>query len=373
MMTLYARRPFYIERFRSGPLGSYMDGFAQALNSAGYARKTSQVYLGCAAHLGNWLRRARVRRGVDDSVVDRFCRHLSSCRCPAPIGSRSPNVARGAIRRLLCHLREVGALNAEPEPSPLPQVLRDFDQWMRQHRGVCDSTLHIYRPALQDLLETAGEEPARYTAGRIREFVLRRTSQRGIRQATSTVVAVKMFLRYLASRGECPAGLEAAVPRVASWSLSSLPRGLPSEDVERILSVCDPQTPFGRRDRAIMLLLARLGLRAGDVLRLRLGDIDWEQATLKVLGKGRREALLPLPQEVGDAMLVYLEHDRPQTDDDHAFFRVLAPQAPLSGNAVSQIVSRAMRRAGVTGPSRGAHVLRCSAASELLKLSLIHI
>ncbi|HXX65047.1 MAG TPA: tyrosine-type recombinase/integrase [Bacteroidota bacterium] len=177
-----------------------------------------------------------------------------------------------------------------------------------------------------------------------------------------------MFLRFLISEGKCAASLEAAIPVLAHWRLSSLPRYLPQEDVERVIDSCDRSTPVGRRDYAILLLLARLGLRAGDILRLRLADIDWKEAVVRVSGKGRRETRLPLTQEVGDAIVNYLKTDRPQADADAMFPRLRAPFRVLaSPAAVSNIVTRAMCRAGVSCSGGAAHVLRHSAATAMLR------
>jgi site-specific recombinase XerD len=178
-----------------------------------------------------------------------------------------------------------------------------------------------------------------------------------------------MFLRFLIAEGQCTAGLDAAIPVLAHWRLSSLPRYLQSEEVERVIAACDPASPVGRRDRAILLLLARLGLRAGDIVRLRLGHIDWKEAGIHVCGKGHQQTRLPLTQEVGNAIVAYLKGGRPRTDTDTLFVRSRAPfRAFASHSAVSVIVAQALRRSGVTCPSRGsAHVLRHSVATSMLR------
>ena len=154
---------------------------------------------------------------------------------------------------------------------------------------------------------------------------------------------------------------------MAEWRLSTLPRYLPACDIDQLVQACDSSTSAGARDRAIILLLSRLGLRAGDVAALRLDDFDWSDATVRVKGKGRMETCLPLPQDVGDAIIAYLEQGRPVVDDDHVFQRVIAPSGPLPRRAISNIVDRAIRRAGIEAPSRGAHMLRHSAATEILR------
>jgi site-specific recombinase XerD len=177
-----------------------------------------------------------------------------------------------------------------------------------------------------------------------------------------------MFVRYLIADGKCPAGLEQAVPGVAGWQLSWLPKTLPTADVERVLAACDTSTQKGLRDRALLLLLVRLGLRAQDIIRLRIADIDWAGATLRVSGKGRSEARVPLTQEVGDAILAYLEYGRPRVTDPHLFLRDVAPIGPwATSQRVSLLVRRAIRRSGVVAPSYGAHMLRHSAATEMLR------
>jgi integrase/recombinase XerD len=180
--------------------------------------------------------------------------------------------------------------------------------------------------------------------------------------------ALRSYLRYLIAEGMCVTGLEAALPAVAAWRLSSLPRYLPASDVERVIAVCDPATPSGLRNRAIILLLARLGLRGDDVVHLRISDIDWQKANICLSGKGRREVLLPLTQEVGDAVFAYLTKGRPAVNSDYVFIRSIAPLRPFSHTGlVTKVVKRAMHRAGVVANFSGAHVLRHSAATRMLQ------
>jgi integrase/recombinase XerD len=239
---------------------------------------------------------------------------------------------------------------------------------MRQHHGVQDTTLDTYRRTILNALQTLGSNPQRFEATGLRAFVLDSTGRHGRCQAKVVITALRAFVRYLIAQGQCQVGLDAAIPTTAGWRLSALPRYLPVADVERILAACDSATVAGARDRAILLLLSRLGLRAGDIYALRLGDIDWAQATIQVLGKSRCTVQLPLPQEVGDALLHYLATARPVVKSDHLFLRVAAPAGPFVKNsaAVSDIVERAIHRAGVCAPTHGAHLLRHSAATALL-------
>ncbi len=179
-----------------------------------------------------------------------------------------------------------------------------------------------------------------------------------------------MFLRYLAAEGQCRPGLEHALTLPANWSQQSLPQGLAPEEIRRVLAACPP-TPRGLRDRAALLLLIRLGLRAGDVSKLRFSDLCFGTATIRVLGKERREVRLPLPQDVGDALLAYVSKGRPRIQSEFVFLRSIAPFQPFSmrqaGSGVSYIARAALRRAGVQPPRRGSHVFRHTAACQMLR------
>jgi len=187
--------------------------------------------------------------------------------------------------------------------------------------------------------------------------------------AKRCTTALRMFLRFLIAEGRCRAGLLGAIPALAHWRLSSLPRYLMPEAVERVIDSCDVSSPVGMRDRAILLLLARLGLRAGDIVRMRLEDIDWKGAWVHVSGKSRRQTRLPLTQEVGDAIVLYVQEGRPRSDRETLFLRSRAPfRGFRSHAAVSVIVATAIRRAGIARPGRGAaHLLRHSVASSMLR------
>ncbi len=254
------------------------------------------------------------------------------------------------------------------ESVPIAPLAKRFCNWMHQHRGVTDGTLANYLPLVQEFLATLGNDTRTYDASQVREYILTVSSRHGQERTRSTVNAVRMFLRFLATYGHCSPDLVAAVCGIARWRLASLPRYIGAADIERLIAVCDPNCAAGARDHAIILLLARLGLRAGDVRDLLLGDIDWSQGRIRVVGKGRCESWLPLPQEVGDAVWHYLNRFRPRIDDEHVFLRVYAPFGPLrSSGPISKLVRRAIERAGIKAPSMGAHVLRHSAATAMLR------
>jgi integrase/recombinase XerD len=358
-----------IQALRNGPAGSLLESFAQALSETGYKTKTARGHLRAAEHFIYWTHRQGmpVRELNEQSLVG-FERHLSRRHCPHYGHGDQLSVVRGA-RLFLTYLRDGRIITKKSIQAHDPALLSAFFHWMRQQRGISDVTLRNYGIYIRELLQWLGEEPGRFDTRRLRAFVLEKCRSCGWGTAKNCANALRMFLRFLIAEGQCAVGLDAAIPAVAHWRLTSLPRYLPPEDVERLIASCDRTSAVGRRDRAILLLLARLGLRAGDIVHLRLSDIDWKDASIQVCGKGRGHARLPLTQEVGQAIVAYLKKGRPRTNADTVFVSARAPLRPFaSSDAVSTIVDRALCRAGVVRPSRGAaHLLRHSLATSLLR------
>jgi site-specific recombinase XerD len=271
---------------------------------------------------------------------------------------------------LLDYLRRCDVVIPPPpvqEEADLPMLVAGFCDWMRAQRGTQEKTLRGYGIVIEDVLNSLGTDPRVYRAESIRTFILSRTKGGSRANAKEITSVTRTFLRYLIAEGKCRTGLDDAVPTLAMWRLSALPRYLPAADVERVIAACDRETAVGLRDRAAILLLARLGLRAGDILQMDVRDIDWPHASIRVSGKSRCEVTLPLTQEVGDAILEYLRKGRPPIEGTRLFVRMLAPWNPLQISSVSAIVARAIARAGVEASFRGAHVLRHSAATEMLR------
>jgi len=366
---------FYIEsdskrrQLRQCPGGEHVDGFAGWLHAAGYRRRPAQLALRAAAHLGYWA----AARGIpterfDEQLLDAFACHLASCTCSHAFRGHD-DYHTGGARRFAAYLHTIGILAKHAtEAEALAPLVKGFSDWMRQHRGIAQSTLTNYMPLVAEFVAALGDDATTYDAGAVRAFIFARASTHGCGHAKSVANAVRMFLRFLAAYGHCSAELIAAVPRIAHWKLASLPRYISAAAIDQLIAACDPTTAGGARDRAIILLLAQLGLRAGDVRDLRLADIDWPHGRLRVVGKGRCETWLPLPQAAGDALLHYLTHFRQGIDDDHVFLRVHAPLGPLpSSGPISKLVRRTIQRAGIQTPSLGAHMLRHSAATEMLR------
>jgi site-specific recombinase XerD len=213
-----------------------------------------------------------------------------------------------------------------------------------------------------------GEDVGQWNVQAVRDFLLERASQCGAPTTQALITSLRAFLRFLNFRGEFRVDVALALPAVAHWRLTRLPRCLSTEEVDRLIASRNGTDLGQLRDRAILLMLARLGLRSGDVARLRLTDIDWNSATLQVTGKGRYQVRLPLPQDVGDALLRYLECRPGKIETDHVFIRSIAPCRPFaSGDGVSSVVKHALRRANIEAPAHGAHLLRHTAATEMLR------
>lgn len=352
-----------------GDLGEHFDAFAHELKAGGYTELTVVGYAMSVAHFAEWARRTRrAIRDLNDEAIVQFARHR--CRCPG--GRRWDHVSDKYVRRVRVFVRylerhgAVGPSRFRPATRP---SMPDFREWLLQDRGAAVRTADHYEGLLLKLPLPSGADLARLSAATLREIVLREAPRHSSDHIRCTVTALRAYLRFLAATRRCPPGLDRAIPTIPQWRLAALPRYLPPQQVEQVVGSCNLDTATGLRDRAILLLLARLGLRAGDIVKMRVGDMDWHRATLKVCGKGHREVCLPLPQDAGDAVLSYLQRARPRVPIERLFLCIHAPHRPLMhSGTVSSVVSAALRRAGIVNPpSRGATLLRHSAATAMLR------
>jgi site-specific recombinase XerD len=350
-----------LNRLRRGPAAPFLDGFSESLLATGYSVDLARKYLRNAVHLTNWAARRGVRpAALDEAVIERFLRHLP-CRCHG----RKHRVGDGPHRvdRFLKYLRQIGVV-ATPAASPL---LDQYVGWMRQHQGLAEKTITGARPVVQAFLDEVEADLTRLDATRVRQFTLAYVHKHAPGSAKVMTSIIRCYLRYLVMDGKCAFDLIDAVPRVPSWRMTQLPRYLSDADVERTVDSCKRESSAAFRDHAVLTLLARLGLRAGDVAGLRLTDLDWQHGRIRVAGKSRRETRLPLPQDVGDAILAYIEHERPAVADDHVFFTARKPVQPMTTSNLGNIVRLAIGRAGVKAPSRGSHIFRHSLATRMLR------
>lgn len=371
MNTEQVRAPAEIE---AG--GRIVESFVQSLQPKGHVYQSLVAYRASCRHFIVWLYLNNIDIAeVSDDLLIQFLSHHCTCTHPHFLGrasSFSGGTGSGSkIRAFIEYLIDAGI--AAPRPTPISsesgQYLLQFQTWLRQNRGIKERTIHGYRKAIEEFIVHLGDDPERYTATLIQKSVQRRleaASRDLVRRQTS---ALRLYLRFLALEGLCRAGLAGAVPTIPRQEFSRLPRHLPQADIERIVASCDLTTAMGVRDHAILLLLARLALRAGDVASLRLKDIDWDNALVRVSGKSQREAVLPLPQDAGDALKEYILHARPAATTERVFLRMRPPLCQaLSGGGVSALAKAAVERSGVNADGLpAAHLFRHSAATNLLR------
>lgn len=353
----------------TGPLTSHIEGFAALLFREGYAPNTVRAKCDVLADLSRWLE----RRGLSLSALDEGrLKHFQATR------RRRGDARRGdpaTGHQLLGYLRDrndIVAAAPKIDRSPLARLTRDFEQFLRSERGLSWATVTSYLRTVRCFLkERFGRRALRLAELRPQElhhFILRQVQRVSRSHGKGTVTALRSFLRFLLQRGAIHTDLARTLPGVASWRLSHLPKSLPADQVERLLACCDRSSASGKRDYAILLLLARLGLRGGEVLAMTLEDLDWERGEIVVRGKGQRLERLPLPEDVGAALACYLCDVRPACATRRVFIRMNAPQRGLAGPvAICCIVRRALRRAGLDPEFKGAHLLRHSLATDLLR------
>ncbi len=362
-------RDVALRRLRVNPLRTHLDSFSAVVAQRGYARWTIRAQLSLLADLGRWLKRRGLNvRNLCPRVTDAFLdrRRRASAR-------RRGSAA--TLRQFLDHLQTAGVL-AAPRPvidrSALGRLYHRYEEYLRKERGLYPGTVYrnwfVVRRFLRARFGSSPIRVRRLRPADITAFLLRHPSRRPSRTAHLHVSALRSFLRFLFHEGHTDRDLSAAVPTIRRWRLVDVPKYLTSADVERLLVSCDRTSPVGRRDYALLLVLARLGLRAGEVVRLALDDLDWRAGELTVHGKGLMDDRLPLPPDVGAAIAAYVRCDRPACTTRRVFVCMKAPHRGFHHpSTVSTIVRRALERADLTPPIKGAHLLRHSLATDLLR------
>ena len=353
-----------------GPLAPYANAIAEHLRGQGYAPWTVQDKLHVVAKLSRWLEEQHLPVGVlNEQQVGIFLNEFHGQERRRYHGD--PTTLRGLLKQL----SDEGVI---PQPTAITdegtraEIIEEFSRYLTQERGLAMATVDNYvATVVRFLTARFGEGPvelAALQAHDLTDFVLAQAHRLSPRPAQLMVTALRSFLRFLYQRGRIAVDLAAAVPTVADWRLATVPKYLQPEQVELLLESCDQGTVVGQRDYSILLLLARLGLRAGEVVHLRLEDVDWTEGLLTVCGKGGYWRQLPLPVDVGEAIARYLRWGRPPCTTRRVFVRLRAPRVGFASSvAIDCIVSRALARAGLSPPSKGAHLLRHSLATGMLR------
>ena len=322
--------------------------------------------LSAARTFGCWLQ----RRGLESNTIDEQLieQYFQQNAVPLHRGS-----SRTVLHRLLCLLREVGACPPAKMPAKSPDqiLVEDFQQYLFKERGLADRTVEHYTEAAVAFLSGCREaqrDRAALTAADVLTFVRHCALCRKPMHIQQLCCGLRSFLRYLRFRGDIQNDLAGCVPRIAHWRLATLPNFLTRAQIKRVLTHCNRRTRVGRRDYAVMLLLARLGLRAHEIRCLMLDDIDWRNGHLTIPSKGTGPQQMPLPPDVGAALAAYLTDGRPVSRSRAVFVRLPPPHTQLAcPRSVLSIAARALDASGVKAPRKGTHVFRHSLATQMLK------
>ena len=356
-------------RLKTGPYGQHIEHLATRLVEEGHSRLSTWRNLSVISGLLGWLARRRCELvDLDENMVERYLQYRARRQIVQPAD-------RAAVKRWLSVLRNEGAIApmVPPKLTAHDQIVLEFEDYLRTERGLRSTSIVRHRPVVRRFLqETCGAGARDF--GKINQQSVIRYVERHVRDHSpdtgkTMCRLLRSFLRYLHHRGLIPLALAGCVPSVRRWKLASLPSYLPAAHVRQVLDSCDRATALGRRDYAILMLLAKLGLRASEVATLTLDDIDWRAGEIHIRAKGRQRARMPMPPDVGAAIVAYLRNGRRKSSCRQLFVRTSAPHVGFGSSAtVTAIAKMALDRAGIKGCAhRGAHVFRHSLATQLLR------
>ncbi len=361
-----------IERMQNGPLGCYLTAYADQLHDQGFGWQSGRRKLQLAADFSRWLKSNNVLAcQVRTKHVGKYLQFRRRSGFGIQLGD--PPAVAGFLK-LLHDQRVTKERLPQPIVTPCQRWLREYDGYLQKERALSPATRINYAPFVRRFLVSrfgrGRVDFSKLYAPDVLKFIRREASHLKTKRVLLMVTALRSFLRFLRFRGEIKLDLAACVPAVASWSLSTIPRSLPPPQVEQVLAETrNRSTAVGRRDYAILLLLARLGLRSGEVCNLTLEDIDWEKSRIAVRGKGERVVQLPMPADVGQGIAAYLRQGRPQLPGNRRLF--IRSRAPLTGfkgqGSVGSVVKHALLRAKIDSPRKGAHQFRHTLASTMLQ------
>ena len=356
--------------WREGPLAAWLDAFADWVNALGYAPDTAYRKILLAACFSQWLKQeAIVIADITPDHTDRYLRYRWQRLRPC-------DGDRRALRQFADFLHQEGVLSFEAEPAgPMTDAelcVQAYEHYLRQTCGLAPATITNYLPFIRSFLQhrfaTGVVTLSSVDAGDVVGFVQHVAPGLSLKRAKLMTTALRSFLRYACHLGDVGPELIAAVPVVANWSMTQIPRGVSPDQVQKLLASIDRSSATGRRDYAILVLLARLGLRAHEIRFLELDDIDWVNGTLRPWTKGGKRNTFPLSREVGEAIADYLRHGRPQCRSRRVFLRVKAPIEGFQGSSgISCIIRRAIERAAVVAPTSGTHQFRHGLATGMLQ------
>jgi site-specific recombinase XerD len=361
--------PAWSQHLCTGPLVPYLEAFAAALLGQGYSESTTKVKFRVISKFNQWLKKQHlVIKDLNKSCINKFICYR-----------KKRNLQRSgdelALKQFITFLRDEGVLSPivpDIKVSGIQRIENDYAQYLQRERGLAQATLDNYLPVIRRFLTMRFRKKKiifkNLDAQDISKYVLCYAHNQSCGRAQTMVNALRSFFRYLHQRGEIAINLAAAVPTVARWQFAEIPKYLQPEQVKHLLKSCDRSTGTGKRNYAILLLMSRLGLRAGEIVHMDLDNILWETGELIVKGKSSRVEKLPLPHDVGRAIATYLRDVRPQCSSRRVFIRMYAPRQGFSSSAaVCTIVRKALAQAGINIDFKGGHLFRHTLATNMLR------
>lgn len=363
-MHRFFSKPETLLRLRRGPLGDYLDRYAVLLSEQGFCRVHARLQLVQIADFSLWLdKRGLTIINIQPATIDSFIEDRRR--------RVKPRAERSTLQRFLKLVRPEACTQVSPPLTASQVLLQDFRRHFLEERGAAQVSYLAFQPILHKFLSDCFPDGtidcARLTAKDVIRFVRRHAYRHSPGRAKLLITALRVFLRYLRLRGNITSDLAASVPRVAMWPGSTIPKFLSPDQVRQVLAQCDPNSAIGGRNYAILLLLCRLGFRADEVVRLTLDNIDWENGRLSFRGKGGYWAQMPLPADVGEAIVRYLQCGRPHSPCRRLFLRHTAPKTGFANSgAISTLVRRTIIRAGINSQRKGSHLFRHSLATRMI-------
>ena len=359
-----------LSRAPEGPLAAHLGSFTDFISAQGYALCSIRQQVRLAAGFSRWLKQKGIERHrISSDHPKQYLRYRARHLQPYTGDAAT-------LRHLIDFLRGEGVISAEKvlvrRLTPAECCTQVYEQYLREERALAEATILYYVPFIRGFLEdrfgTGPVNLSRLCAQDVVKFVQRQALRLHRKRTKLMTSALRSFLMYAHYRGEVVLDLAAAVPVVPNWSMPSIPRAISANQAHQLLASIDQRTAMGRRDYAILLLLARLGLRSSEVVFLELDDSDWNTGTLNVRGKSGLRNEFPLPLEVGEAIAAYLQAGRPVSSSRRVFLRAKAPIRGFRGaSGVGSIVRHALKRAGIAAPTCGAHQFRHGLATEMLR------
>ena len=368
MIGQFFRDPKTIHRMNENPLGPYINIFAKNIHDQGFSRKHGCYQIRVLASFNKWIQKYNFEiKDINHHKINAFLDDRKKI-----LKINHPD--RPALNRLLDILNDMGIIDdkEQNEVKTGRQIIEDgYKQYLSHERHLAPSTILNYMPIVHQFLSecfsTNNIQLYKLRVKDITGFIRRHAQAVSVKRAKIMVTAIRSFLKYLLLQGKIDTDLSVCVPTVPCWKLSTLPTFLQPKQVQTVLRSCDRKTSLGMRNYAILLLLARLGLRACEIKSITLDDIEWESGNISIYGKGRSISRLPLPKDAGEAIVTYIKYGRPTCSTRHIFVRHTAPIRELGNSStISSIVRRALIHAGIKSFHMGAHIFRHTVATEML-------